>query len=260
VQPKSEVETRIAPWNDFCRSVLRVIAEQSPCPESMLLIVAANQGLGRFGDGTLSKLQELLHQCTQELQARGFVNTNKQHLVISPAGKAEDEDTTTVAAKPEDGDVAELTVLPGEPEDTDILDLTCPPELSPPRPTNREASTAQTQLPTRHPTKPTRGKLIASMRRFISNDWLRMVSQRGERDAAWSSHFIRRALLGRSLSDVARDASILVHGEHVGYVRVGPGLAAADVGEGLAVSVDDFVATWDLLNGPWRREPGIFVQ
>ena len=116
VQLKPQAEPHLTSWDDFCRLVLKIIAELSPCSEPKLLIVAANRGLERFGDGSLGDLSKLLGQCVQELQARGLVEINGEQLVIAPAGSAEDED---------------------------ILDLTAELELRPPK--LDEASTNQKQ-------------------------------------------------------------------------------------------------------------------
>src|SRR5262245_43121715 len=64
----------------------------------------------------------------------------------------------------------------------------------------------------------------------------------------------------RQLGNVARDVSSLVHGEHLGNVSISPGLAAIDVGEGLAVSVFHFEAAGDLLNSPgwWKAASVLF--
>jgi hypothetical protein len=96
---KPQSEPHLTSWDDFCRSVLKIIAELSPCSESKLLIVAANRGLERFGDGSLAGLSKLLGQCVQELQARGLVEINGEQLVIAPAGSA--EDTLDLMAEPE---------------------------------------------------------------------------------------------------------------------------------------------------------------
>jgi len=46
------------------------------------------------------------------------------------------------------------------------------------------------------------------------------------------------------------DPPRLVHGQHFGYVSIGPGLATIEVSERLAVSIKHLIAAWDLLNGP----------
>jgi hypothetical protein len=79
--------------------VLKIIAELSPCSESKLLIVAANHGLERFGDGSLGDLSKLLGQCVQELQARRLVEITGEQLVIAPPASAEDEDILDLTAE-----------------------------------------------------------------------------------------------------------------------------------------------------------------
>ena len=156
MQPKHESD--LSPWNDFCRLVLEIIGELSPCPEPTLFVVSANRGLQRFGDGSLGELSKLLDRCVKELQARGLVEINEKHLVIVPevtavaqgaekeeilvttsvegedildlttvAGSADNEDVidlTTVAESAEDEDILELTAVAGSAEDEDILELT----------------------------------------------------------------------------------------------------------------------------------------
>jgi len=158
VQPKPQAESDLTPWNDFCRLVLEIIGELSPCPEPTLFVVAANRGLQRFCDGSLSDLSKLLDHCVKELQARGLVEIKEKHLVIVPevtavakdpekeeilvtrsvegedildlttvAGSADNEDDidlTTVAESAEDEDILELTAVAGSAEDEDILELT----------------------------------------------------------------------------------------------------------------------------------------
>jgi hypothetical protein len=92
LEPKPQAESHPTSWNDFCRLVLEIIAELSPCSESKLFIVAANRGLERFGDGSLSDVNNLLGQCVQELQARGLVEITGEQLVIATPASAQDED------------------------------------------------------------------------------------------------------------------------------------------------------------------------
>jgi hypothetical protein len=115
--------------------VLKIIAELSPCSESKLLIVAANHGLERFGDGSLGDLSKLLGQCVQELQARRLVEITGEQLVIAPPASAEEEDILDLTAEPagsaEDEDILNLTTEPARSaEDEDILDLTTEPARS----------------------------------------------------------------------------------------------------------------------------------
>jgi hypothetical protein len=138
-----QAEPHLTSWNDFCRLVLKIVAELSPCSESKLLIVAAYRGLKRFGDGSLGDLSKLLGQCARELQARGLVEVNGEQFVITPAGSAEN-----------------------------ILDLTAELELHPSvRPSKPdEAATNQKQLPTqtqvtggpKRTPEPTREEIIAA--------------------------------------------------------------------------------------------------
>jgi hypothetical protein len=99
LQPKPQAGPHPTSWNDFCRLVLKIIAELSPCSESRLLIVAANRGLERFGDGSLGDLSKLLGQCVQELQARRLVEITGEQLVIAPPASAEDEDILDLTAE-----------------------------------------------------------------------------------------------------------------------------------------------------------------
>jgi hypothetical protein len=147
VQPKPQAESDLTPRNDFCRLVLEIIGELSPCPEPTLFVVAANRGLQRFGDGSLGDLSKLLDHCVKELQERGLVEIKEKHLVVTPeptavaeapekeeilnlptvAGNAEDEDIldlTTIAGSTENEDVLELTAVAGSAENEDILELT----------------------------------------------------------------------------------------------------------------------------------------
>jgi hypothetical protein len=155
LQPKPQDGPQRTSRNDFCRLVLKIIAELSPCSESKLFIVAATRGLERFGDGSLGDLSKLLGQCVQELKARRLVEITGEQLVIAPPTIAEEED---------------------------ILDLTAELELRPPKldeaPTNRRqanpndaweeprAGTPQTKAQvtdgTEHPPEPTREEIITA--------------------------------------------------------------------------------------------------
>jgi hypothetical protein len=157
---KPQTEPHLS-WNDFCRLVLKIIAELSPCPEPNLFVVAANRGLERFGDGSLGDLRKLLGQCVQELQARGLVEINGEQLVITHAGGAEDEAILNLTT--------ELDA-----EDEDILYLTTELEIHMlgEAPTNQKQLQTQAQVtdsPKRAP-EPTREEIIAAMRRIISDD------------------------------------------------------------------------------------------
>jgi hypothetical protein len=158
---KPQAEPHLS-WSDFCRLVLKIIAELSPCPEPNLFVVAANRGLERFGDGSLGDLRKLLSQCVQELQARGLVEINGEQLVITPAGSAEDGE-----------DILDLTTEL-DAEDEDILYLTTELEIHMlgEAPTNQKQLQTQAQVtdsPKRAP-EPTREEIIAAMRRIISDD------------------------------------------------------------------------------------------
>src|SRR5215470_14519010 len=83
LQPKPNAEPHLTSWNEFCRLVFEIIGELSPCPEPTLFVVAANRGLQRFCDGSLSDLSKLLDHCVKELQARGLVEIKEKHLVIT---------------------------------------------------------------------------------------------------------------------------------------------------------------------------------
>ena len=203
MQLPPQAEPHLTSWNDFCRLVLEIIEELSPCPEPTLFVVAANRGLQRFGDGSLSELSKLLDHCVKELQARALVEIKEKHFVITrePTAVAEgpekeeildlpavsrsveDEDVldlTTVAGSAQDEDILQLTTVAGSAEDEDILELTAEFELhSPLRPAKLdEAPTNQQQLKTQAPvrgepkrvTEPTREEIIAAMRRFVSDD------------------------------------------------------------------------------------------
>jgi hypothetical protein len=158
---KPQTEPHLS-WNDFCRLVLKIIAELSPCPEPNLFVIAAVRGLERFGDGSLGDLRKLLSQCVQELQARGLVEINGEQLVITPAGSAEDGE-----------DILDLTTEL-DAEDEDILYLTTELEIHMlgEAPTNQKQLQTQAQVtdsPKRAP-EPTREEIIAAMRRIISDD------------------------------------------------------------------------------------------
>ena len=166
MQPKPQAEPDRTSWNEFCGLVLEIIAGLSPCPEPTLFVVAATRDLQRFGDGTLDHLNKLLCQCVQELEARGLVQLNQNHLVITPAESTEDDD------------ILELTTVVGSPVNEDILLLTAELELHPSlRPCKgEEAQINQEQLQTqaqssggrKQVAEPTREEIIAAMRRFIS--------------------------------------------------------------------------------------------
>src|SRR5262249_18048999 len=61
-----------------------------------------------------------------------------------------------------------------------------------------------------------------------------------------------RAALARACTrDVACYAPSLIHGQHLGNVSIGFFITPIHVSERLAVSILHFVATWNLINGPW---------
>jgi hypothetical protein len=149
---KPQAELHLTSWNDFCRLVLEIIAELSPCSEQRLLIVAANRKLERFSDGSLGNLSKLLHQCVQELQARGLVEISGEQLVITPARSAEDED------------IAELE-----------LHSSLRPSKLDKAPTNQKPLQTQAHVAgaPKRASEPTGEEIIvAAMRRFISDESL----------------------------------------------------------------------------------------
>jgi hypothetical protein len=89
LQPKTQAEPDVTSWDDFCRLVLEIIAELSPCPEPTLFVIAATRGLQRFGEGTLEDLRKHLGQCVEELKTRGLVEINGSQLIAPPAGRTE---------------------------------------------------------------------------------------------------------------------------------------------------------------------------
>jgi hypothetical protein len=150
LQPKPRTESSLTSWNDFCRLVLEIIEELSPCPEPTLFLVAANRGLHRFGEGTLDDLRKLLGQSVQELKSRGLVEISGEQLVIATAGSAGEEHildlTADIESQPQSvkekpavragDDIIELTAeLEFQPQSVreksarDILDLTAELEL-----------------------------------------------------------------------------------------------------------------------------------
>jgi hypothetical protein len=96
LQPKPQAEP--ISWNDFCRLVLKIVEELSPCPEPRLFIVAAHRELQRFGDGTLEDLRKHLGQCVEELKTRGLLEINGSQLIAPPAGRTEHDDILDLTA------------------------------------------------------------------------------------------------------------------------------------------------------------------
>ena len=109
MQPRSQTEPELTSWDDFCRSVLNIIVERSPCPEPTLFVIAGLRGLQAFGDGTLEDLRKLLGQSVQELQGRGLVEINGEQLVITSAGRLDGQDI--VESLTEDDDILELSTV-----------------------------------------------------------------------------------------------------------------------------------------------------
>ena len=99
MQPKPQSEPHLTSWNDFCRLVLEIIAEQSPCSQSTLFLLAIARGLQSFGDVTLDELKKLLRRCVQELKARGLVQIDGANLILTPALSTEDEDILELTAE-----------------------------------------------------------------------------------------------------------------------------------------------------------------
>jgi hypothetical protein len=188
MQPNVRAESPLSDANEFCRLVLEIIAELSPCPEPTLFVVAATRGLQRFGDGTLDDLSKRLRPCVQELKARGLVEIREQ-LLIAPARTAGTEDILDLTANlefrpqfakemPAGGGGNDVLDPTREPQHEDILDLIAefdgesrPFELD-------KAPINQQQPPTqspetggqKHATETTREEVIAALRKFISND------------------------------------------------------------------------------------------
>ena len=150
MQPKPQTESSLTSWNDFCRLVLEIITELSPCPEPTLFVVAATRGLQRFANGSLEDLGKLLRKCLQELNSRGLVEIKGGQLVIPTAGSRGDErildQMAGVESRPQSlkekptvgagDDIIELTAeLEFQPQSVteksarDILDLTAEFEL-----------------------------------------------------------------------------------------------------------------------------------
>jgi hypothetical protein len=192
VQPKPQAEPPLTSWNDFCRLVLEIIGELSPCPEPTLFVVAANRGMQRFGDGTLDDLRKLLGQCVQELKSRELVEISGQQLVIATTRSAGEEhilDLTVEsqpqsvkekAAEPVGDDILDLTAELELHQAEDLLELTAELEFHPSlRPSKldkapREQQQLQKQAPgtgrAKGAAEPTREEIIAAMRRFISDE------------------------------------------------------------------------------------------
>jgi hypothetical protein len=148
LQPNPQAQQGIISWNDFCRAVLKLIAELSPCPEPTLFVVAGLRGLQRFGDGTLEDLKKLLGRCVRELRARGLVKIDGEQLVITSAGTTEAKDI--VDPMTEDDDILELTTVAEGAAEEDILLLTAEPEHQPSLRTSKldEPTTNQEQQQT----------------------------------------------------------------------------------------------------------------
>jgi hypothetical protein len=142
LQPKPRTESSLTSWNDFCRLVLEIIEELSPCAQPTLFLVAANRGLQRFGDGTLDDLRKLLGQGVQELKSRGLVEISGGQLVIAAAGSAGAEHILDLTADVEFQPQSVKEKPAGRAGD-DILQLTAELELQPP--SVREQSARQTR-------------------------------------------------------------------------------------------------------------------
>jgi hypothetical protein len=176
LDPKPPGKPHLTSWNDFCRLVLEIIAQQSPCSQPTLFLIATARGLQNFGDGTLSELKKLLRRCVQELKARGLVQIDGAHLVLTPARGAEEKDSRELTAEVPTDQTPQVQVT-GKPklvhevikeriiaapapnaENEDILEL------------KAEASTSQTQQKTQAQVtnslkparEPTRDRIIAA--------------------------------------------------------------------------------------------------
>ena len=193
MDPKPGAKPNLTSWNDFCRLVLEIIAEQSPCSKPTLLVLAAARGLQRFGDGFFGGLNKLLGRCVQELNARALVHTDGERLLITPTRRAESEDIFELTAElHEVEDILELmeevptnetqlqtqaqvrgsakparepksiALSTGSAEDQDIFDLTPELELSPSK--LDEPPTGQRQLQTQAGAngEPTWDEILAS--------------------------------------------------------------------------------------------------
>lgn len=184
MHPKHQAESRFTSWNEFCRVVLEIIAEQSPCAQPTLFLIAISRGLQSFGDGSLGELKKLLGRCVQELKARGLVQLDGERLVLTPARSTEDEDilelTAELELQPPKRDEAPtnqtrtdspkrvgeprteemIAAHAGTPKDEGILDLTPELELHPsPRLSMRdEVGINRTQ----RAREPTREEIIAA--------------------------------------------------------------------------------------------------
>jgi hypothetical protein len=130
LQPNPKTEPSLTSWNDFCRLVLEIITELSPCPEPTLFLVAATRGLQRFADGSLEDLGKLLRKCLQELKSRGLIEISGEQLVIATAGSARDEHildlTPDVESQPQS-----VKEKPAGRAGDNILQLTAELELQP---------------------------------------------------------------------------------------------------------------------------------
>lgn len=171
MHPKHQAESRLTSWNDFCRVVLEIIAEQSPCAQPTLFLIATSRGLQSFGDGSLGELEKLLDRCVQELKARGLVQLVGEHLVLSPARSVEDEDILELTGEMELHEIGEILELTNElelHEDEDILELTAELELHPsPRLSMRDEVRINR---TQRAREPTREEIIAAPARSAAEE------------------------------------------------------------------------------------------
>jgi cell pole-organizing protein PopZ len=72
--------------DDFCRSMLQLVAELSPCSEERLFITAVNRELVGSRDLSLGDVKALLHKCVQQLEAQGLLKIHGEELVITEPG------------------------------------------------------------------------------------------------------------------------------------------------------------------------------
>jgi hypothetical protein len=87
VEPNTEATPRISSWDYLCRTVLEVIAAQSPCAGDQLFTAVALRGLGALTAGYPGSLNALIRQCVSELEQRGLVKVQEEQFVITDAGR-----------------------------------------------------------------------------------------------------------------------------------------------------------------------------
>lgn len=97
--------------DSFCRSLLQIIAELSPCSEQKLFIVAVNRDLPESRELSLGDFKELLHKRLQQLEEQGFLKVSGEELVITRPEDAsiEAQDDTERTPKPTREESIDLT-------------------------------------------------------------------------------------------------------------------------------------------------------